>query len=64
MSDVNPLLSTRTVEGAAGAVESLLDQGKINKPTTNKLKKQKQTRLFKEKNRGSQTYPGSYRNKN
>ena len=34
MSDVNPLLSTRTVEGAAGAVESLLDQGKINEPTT------------------------------
>ena len=41
MSDVNPLLSTRTVEGAAGAVESLLDQGKINKPITKQTQEAK-----------------------
>ena len=45
MSDVNPLLSTRTVEGAAGAVESLLDQGKINKPTTKQTQEAKADRV-------------------
>ena len=34
MSDVNPLLSNRTMRGAAKAVEGLLDQGKVNQSTT------------------------------
>ena len=49
MSDVNPLLSTRTVEGAAGAVESLLDQGKINKPTTTQTQEAKADKVVQEK---------------
>ena len=49
MSDVNPLLSTRTVEGAAGAVESLLDQGKINKPTTKQTQEAKADKVVQEK---------------
>ena len=49
MSDVNPLLSTRTVEGAAGAVESLLDQGKINKPTTKQTQEVKADKVVQEK---------------
>jgi hypothetical protein len=34
MSEVNPLLSNRTMRGAAKAVEGLLDQGKVNQSTT------------------------------
>ena len=34
MSDVNPLLSNRTMRGAAKAVEGLLDQGKENQSIT------------------------------
>ena len=49
MSDVNPLLSTRTVEGAAGAVESLLDQGKINEPTTKQTQEVKADKVVQEK---------------
>ena len=49
MSDVNPLLSTRTVEGAAGAVESLLDQGKINKPITKQTQEAKADKVVQEK---------------
>ena len=49
MSDVNPLLSTRTVEGAAGAVESLLDQGKINKPTTTQTQEAKADKVVQKK---------------
>ena len=41
MSDVNPLLSSRTMQGAADAVEGLLDQKGINKPTTNEPQKAK-----------------------
>ena len=48
MSDVNPLLSTRTVEGAAGAVESLLDQGKINKPKTTQTQEAKADKVVQE----------------
>ncbi|HIO04530.1 MAG TPA: hypothetical protein EYN08_02770 [Gammaproteobacteria bacterium] len=48
MSDVNPLLSTRTVQGAAGAVESLLDQGKINKPTTTQTQEAKADKVVQE----------------
>ena len=49
MSDVNPLLSTRTVQGAAGAVESLLDQGKINEPTTKQTQEVKADKVVQEK---------------
>ena len=49
MSDVNPLLSTRTVEGAAGAVESLVDQGKINEPTTKQTQEVKADKVVQEK---------------
>ena len=49
MSDVNPLLSTRTVEGAAGAVESLLDQGKINKPITKQTQEAKADKVVQKK---------------
>ena len=49
MSDVNPLLSTRTVEGAAGAVESLLDQGKINKPITKQTQETKADKVVQKK---------------
>ena len=41
MSDVNPLLSSRTMQGAADAVEGLLDQKGINKPTTDEPQKAK-----------------------
>jgi len=41
MSDVNPLLSPTTVQGAANAVESLLDQGKIITKTTKEPQKVK-----------------------
>ena len=34
MSDVNPLLSNKAMQGAANAVEGLLDQGKINTKIT------------------------------
>ena len=49
MSDVNPLLSTRTVQGAAGAVESLLDQGKINEPTTKQTQEVKADKVVQKK---------------
>ena len=48
MSDVNPLLSPKTVQGAAGAVESLLDQGKINKPTTTQTQEAKADKVVQE----------------
>ena len=41
MSDANPLLSNRTMQGAAKAVEGLLDQGKINEPITNEPQEKK-----------------------
>ena len=49
MSDVNPLLSDRTVQGAANAVESLLDHGKINKPTTTQTQKPEADKVVQEK---------------
>jgi len=39
MSDANPLLSTKTMQGAASAVEGLLNQKIINKPITNEPQK-------------------------
>ena len=41
MSEANPLLSNRTMQGAAKAVEGLLDQGKINTPITNEPQEKK-----------------------
>ena len=41
MSEANPLLSNRTMQGAAKAVEGLLDQGKINEPITNEPQEKK-----------------------
>ena len=40
MSDVNPLLSSKAMQGAAKAVEGLLDQGKINTKTTDEPQKE------------------------
>ena len=40
MSDVNPLLTNRSVQGAANAVEGLLDQGKINTEITGEPQKE------------------------
>ena len=40
MSDANPLLSNRTMQGAAKAVEGLLDQGKINTEITDEPQKE------------------------
>ena len=40
MSEVNPLLSNRTMRGAAKAVEGLLDQGKINTEITDEPQKE------------------------
>ena len=40
MSDVNPLLSIKAMQGAANAVEGLLDQGKINTKITSEPKKE------------------------
>ena len=40
MSDVNPLLTNRSVQGAAKAVEGLLDQGKINTEITGEPQKE------------------------
>jgi len=40
MSDVNPLLTNRSVQGAAKAVEGLLDQGKINTEITGESQKE------------------------
>ena len=40
MSDVNPLLSTKAMQGAANAVEGLLDQGKINTKITSEPQKE------------------------
>jgi len=48
MSDVNPLLSPKTVQGAASAVETLLDQGHINKPTTTQSQKAKVDKVVQE----------------
>jgi len=41
MSDANPLLSTKTMQGAANAVEGLLDQKSINKSITDEPQKAK-----------------------
>ena len=49
MSDVNPLLSPKTVQGAANAVETLLDQGKINLPTTTQTQKAKADKVVQKK---------------
>jgi len=40
MSEVNPLLSNKAIQGAAKAVEGLLDQGKINTKITSEPKKE------------------------
>ena len=40
MSDANPLLTTKSMQGAANAVEGLLDQGKINTKITNEPQKE------------------------
>ena len=40
MSDVNPLLSNKAMQGAANAVEGLLDQGKINTKITSEPQKE------------------------
>ena len=40
MSDANPLLSNKTMQGAAKAVEGLLDQGKINTKITDEPQKE------------------------
>ena len=40
MSEANPLLSNRTMQGAAKAVEGLLDQGKINTEITDEPQKE------------------------
>ena len=40
MSDVTPLLSSKAMQGAAKAVEGLLDQGKINTKTTDEPQKE------------------------
>ena len=40
MSDANPLLSNKTMQGAAKAVEGLLDQGKINTEITDEPQKE------------------------
>ena len=40
MSDANPLLTTRSMQGAANAVEGLLDQGKINTKITDEPQKE------------------------
>jgi len=40
MSDVNPLLTNRSMQGAANAVEGLLDQGKINTEITGEPQKE------------------------
>jgi hypothetical protein len=40
MSELNPLLSDKAMQGAAKAVEGLLDQGKINTKTTSEPKKE------------------------
>jgi len=40
MSEANPLLSDKAMQGAAKAVEGLLDQGKINTKTTSEPKKE------------------------
>ena len=40
MSDANPLLTTRSMQGAANAVEGLLDQGKINAKITDEPQKE------------------------
>ena len=40
MSDVNPLLSNKAMQGAANAVEGLLDQGKVNTKITSEPQKE------------------------
>jgi len=40
MSDVNPLLSSKAMQGAAKAVEGLLDQGQLNTKTTSEPQKE------------------------
>ena len=40
MSDVNPLLTNKSMQGAAKAVEGLLDQGKINTEITDEPQKE------------------------
>ena len=40
MSEVNPLLTNRSMQGAAKAVEGLLDQGKINAEITSESQKE------------------------
>ena len=40
MSDVNPLLTNKSMQGAAKAVEGLLDQGKINTKITEEPQKE------------------------
>jgi len=40
MSEVNPLLSNKAMQGAANAVEGLLDQGKINTKITSEPQKE------------------------
>jgi len=40
MSDVNPLLTNKSMQGAAKAVEGLLDQGKINTKITDEPQKE------------------------
>tara|TARA_R110002012_G_scaffold83552_1_gene210184 strand:+ start:2524 stop:3540 length:1017 start_codon:yes stop_codon:yes gene_type:complete len=40
MSEVNPLLSTKTMQGAAKSVEGLLDQGKVNTKITDEAQKE------------------------
>ena len=40
MSDVNPLLSNKAMQGAANAVEWLLDQGKVNTKITSEPQKE------------------------
>ena len=40
MSEVNPLLSSQAMQGAAKAVEGLLDQGQVNTKTTSEPQKE------------------------